>query len=400
MYKKTKQKVNLNSVYILIAIQFTLLFLIFIPLPNYGITSFSDRIMGNGLMENVDVTKRINSIYLLLFVLIPMSMIFIFKVLKKILDKTNIRILKFMELVSLLGIINTILGMANKIQYSNVLLTSIYALSAINIIVILTIGISRIRKKQYNFQNVKWAIISAIPIAFVSTLVLHKLDIIVMSVNTNWLISYVIGIALLLILMNTKFVNKEILKKAYIFFLVAPLLEMIYLELYNILNQYNIFLTHKIETIIIMYAICIASTIIYYVTNCNKKTIFRYTKVYYPILLVTFGAILASITMITRVDTDFFESANHGIGVYEFFRYGKIPLIETFDAHMLNNQLFGIIYGYLNNHDVLGAIFCLYNSYKEIIYYIVIYYFLKKIFSRDTAFLITMFFPIQLDWRN
>ena len=165
---------------------------------------------------------------------------------------------------------------------------------------------------------------------------------------------------------------------------------MLYLEVYNILNQYNIILTYKIRTIVVIYGICMIASVVYYFINRKKKIKFIYTKFYYPIILISFGAIIASLTMSTIVNTDFFESANHGLGVYEFFRYGKIPLIETFDAHMLSNQLFGIVYGYLNN-DILGATFCLYNSYKKIIYCIIVYYFMKKIFSRDTAFFITLF---------
>ena len=91
MCQKIKKLNNRNNIYIIIALQFALLFLIFNPLSNYEVTSFEDRIMGNGLMSNVDVTKRVNSFYILLFAIIPIAVVLIYKLLKKVLDKTNWR---------------------------------------------------------------------------------------------------------------------------------------------------------------------------------------------------------------------------------------------------------------------------------------------------------------------
>ncbi len=41
---------------------------------------------------------------------------------------------------------------------------------------------------------------------------------------------------------------------------------------------------------------------------------------------------------------NFYESSNHGISISEYIHYGKIPMIDNFDAHMFSNSFLGIIY--------------------------------------------------------
>ena len=228
--------------------------------------------------------------------------------------------------------------------------------------------------------------------------ILHKVNIIIVHSAFNWIISYFVGVVILFIIIHLETINSEVLKKAYTFFLIAPLLESIYLEAYNILNQHNIILTYKTITIIAIYGICFLISCIYYQLNRKKELKFHYTKYYYPILLLIFTFIVSAIQMITKINTDFFESANHTLGIYEFFKYGKIPMIETYDAHMLFYQLYGIIYE-IFNQDINSAIFCLYSSYSMVFMYMILYYFFKKIFPRDIAFIITIFFPLQNDGR-
>lgn len=49
--------------------------------------------------------------------------------------------------------------------------------------------------------------------------------------------------------------------------------------------------------------------------------------------------------------TEYFESANHGLALDALFRYGELPIVENFDAHMLFRQLTGILYYLLNPYE-------------------------------------------------
>ncbi len=397
MCKKTTKAASNNINIFIIALQFTLWLLLINPLlNNLDVTSFSDRTIGNGLLNGIDITKRVNSIYILLIFIIPIFTYIINNTLKELFKGINSKNIEFLEFIAALGIINIFLTFISFLQGEVVTYTTVFLLLGINLTIVLLILLSKTLKKELDFKLIKWSFLSATPIAFLVALIMHICNIEIYNKDVNWIVSYFIGFILLFLFSNIKSINKDALKKAYIPFLIAPLLEMIYLELYNILNQYNIFLQNKIETIITIYIVCFAITIIMYLIYQKKHIIFNYTKYYYPIILVICGMVIAAVPMVTIVNTDFFESANHGLGVYEFLKYGKIPIIENFDAHMLNNEFFGIIYGILN-HDTLGAIFCIYTSYKKMFFCIITYIFLKQIFSKDTAFCISMFFPLEMD---
>ena len=393
MFQKINKSSSKYTNFILVGIQVSILF-IFALLKEYDVTSFSDNVMGSALAYGIDITKKINTYYMMLFGLIPVIAIGISRLLYYIFQEDN-RASKYMKTVATLGIISSVLAIINESKEIEGLKIAINILLGINTIIVACKIFSEIFKKEFNFENLKWAIVSAMPIAFGTALFLYKFTVLATD-SLIWTSIYLIAIIALYILISIKKINKSVLKKAYMFLLVAPLIEAIYLELYNILNQHNIFIVHKYRYELMIYIILGIIGVVYYFINRNKNIRFYYAKYYYPIIIITLAAVAVTLPMSITVNTDFFESANHGMGVYEFFTYGKIPIIETFDAHMMTNQVFGIIYGMLNN-DVTGAMFCQYILYKDIIFYIVVYFFLKKVFSRDVAFLITICFPLQND---
>ena len=78
-------------------------------------------------------------------------------------------------------------------------------------------------------------------------------------------------------------------------------------------------------------------------------------------------------------DKEFFEAANHGIALDHFFKYGSIPFIENFDAHMLNQQFFSYIYVFFNGYEPWSH--SLYILYFYVLESIVLYFVFKKIAS-------------------
>lgn len=394
MWQKLKKTTNKS--FILIGIQFCIM-LIFSLIKDYNVTSFADHVMGNALLYNVDITQKVNNYYIILFVLIPVISIGISKLLKYIFDEKDENAINFMNVVSTLGIISTILAFINNQQGMQESRLTIIMLLSINVIIIIGKLISKLLKKEFCFEDLKWAIISSIPIAFFTTLIMHKFSSAISQNMWCWMVSYILGVITLWGLINIPKINKNVLKKSYIIFLITPLIEAIYLEGYNILNQYNIIIISKLRIDIILYSIFALVAVIYYIINRKKNIEYNFEKYYYPIIIIFMVAIMVALPMVTTVSTDFFEQANHATGVYEFLRLGKIPIIENFDAHMMTNQVFGIIYGILNN-DAEGAIFCTYEIYRKVIFLLLMYFLLKNIFSRDTSLLVTLFFALENDF--
>ena len=89
---------------------------------------------------------------------------------------------------------------------------------------------------------------------------------------------------------------------------------------------------------------------------------------------------------------EYFETANQGISLDHLFRYGDIPVIETFDAHMLSNQIFGDIYYLLNGYEPWT--FILYDGFKSIINFLILYYLLKHLIGESNAFMLVLTFPL------
>lgn len=92
-------------------------------------------------------------------------------------------------------------------------------------------------------------------------------------------------------------------------------------------------------------------------------------------------------------EKEFFEFANHGLSVDQFFRYGSLPLIETFDAHMLSNQLFAYLYGFLNGYEPWAPF--LYAALLGTVYEILAYFTLSAVAGRKTAFLVCLCLPFM-----
>ncbi|WP_152663624.1 hypothetical protein [Paenibacillus wulumuqiensis] len=84
--------------------------------------------------------------------------------------------------------------------------------------------------------------------------------------------------------------------------------------------------------------------------------------------------------------------ANHGLSVDHLFKYGSIPIIETFDAHMLAYQMFVYLYSVLNGYEPWAAF--LYNSYIEVFNVLILYLVLRLMIKETYAFLFILTFPL------
>ena len=187
------QKLKNNTIYITIAIFFSSLLLFLNPLAKtYPITAFNDRAIGNGTLNGVNISSRISSLYLLLFVIIPVVGIAIFLLLKKFVKEINENDKKILNTISIFGIINVIFLIYNQIvktDYNQGTYMSLLILAGIDAILIIKNLI-----KKIEFKEIKWSLVAGIPLAFLGTFIIHKLNINKLII---WVIMYFISSTIL-----------------------------------------------------------------------------------------------------------------------------------------------------------------------------------------------------------
>ena len=388
--KKTFKWVKEHKIIIFIA-----LIIFILCLASFQITpsSFKDRVMGQALMNNIDINKIINNHYLIYCFLLPSVVLILAYFYNQYSSRLNEKILKTLNCLIVFDIISSILGIIDYFKNDYHSLFSL-TLIIINGLIIILILLNKLLKKSFDLEKFKWSCLASVPLTFAFLLICN----IICPSKIGFWLGYFIMVILAYMLTTSKKINFNILSKSYLIFLVAPIIECLFLETYNILNQANIILQHKIRYLLIIYIGCFILMIIHYFYSLSKKTNqkFTYQKYYYPLIITIMSLIVFLPKMVTTVNVDFFENANEGLGIYEFLKYHKIPILENFDAHMLKQEFMGIIYGILNQ-DYLGAAFNIYSNFELVIFYLLVYFLLSKVFSKDIAFLAVLFFPLLSD---
>lgn len=411
-YIKKFLKIRIDTIMPTIFITFSILLLLFNPFKNIEVTSFNRQI-GRGLLFNVDISQRISNMINYNFVFAPILFLitlFIINLIFNISIKldTNfeeIRIgnifkckdcIKFINAISIVGIAPLIFGYINrfadwKANIIPVLVSFILIAAFLGYIILNICGL------KLNYRLFKWSIFSSLPLTYLIGICGNELY---GNISLLKILFIYILIVLILVFLTSilyKFINLNLLIKVYTLIMIAPLLVTIVNEVCNILTQYSIIINSKIEIMFIIYILLFfISVITYFIikSNENFKKEFRFENWYYPIIILTLAIISTQLPYQSLVSSDFFERANHGLAINSLLKYWSIPIVENFDAHMLQNQIGSIIYGLFNN-DAIGAIFLKY-SISPII--LLTYYFMfKKFFNTDYSLLIILFFPIEAE---
>ena len=142
---------------------------------------------------------------------------------------------------------------------------------------------------------------------------------------------------------------------------------------------------------VIIYAVIASVLEWYFIKNNNIQT--EAVRSHFMLIAVTAFAWINSIRDYKVVN--FFESSNHGLSIFEYIRYGKIPVAETFDAHMLSNTFPGIVYYYINS-DYRGALTSPYVYVYTIVLLISLYLIFSNLVGYEKAMVCTVFFPMSL----
>jgi hypothetical protein len=179
---------------------------------------------------------------------------------------------------------------------------------------------------------------------------------------------------------------------------ISPIFLPLANELYLIFNQKGIFLLSPQKILLILCVLSLIGVIVLYVRN-RKKTDFLSESIigrfYYPIFLIMLVAISYQPPKQVGPPPELFESGNPGIAIDQLFRYGKIPILETFNAHAVSELYAPFLFSVINGYQGWGSF--VYNTFLDkLIYVLIAYFFLRKLVSSNLAMLTLVFFPIGI----
>lgn len=398
---------------------------IFSPLANIAldlkprINDFSNHIMSNAALNDFDVSSRIKIYFLIFLIIIGFSVvefILFFKYIatKYVENEKNKKTIQTVFNLSLIGIA--------------AVFTSFFVVNVdVALFFLLGLGISLListttNKSYWDLENAFWLLTITIPFSLVVYKIVQnrippeKYESLLIIKGANFplytlgllfcLIALVVSIFLLVFVkwfFRENLSEENYLKKrntlyyATIPISIIVIAQCLLLEFFNVLNlKYNyLFNSPRLLFVIVSVIAVIISICIYYIKikkDYKSKKNNLLGKYHFPLLIIGIGMMIAQPWRIFQPENEFFEFANHGISVDHFFRYGSIPIIENYDAHMLSGQLFAYLYGFISGYEPWAPF--LYYGFIDVIYLIIIYLVFKKILGSKTAMLLLLCFPI------
>ena len=365
------------------------------------VSNFSQHIISNASVNNLDVGKRVSLFYKTLIGLFLLTGI-VFVLLKKLTSHTNVasKLLKHVYSISIIGILTFFSGI--------LLYQTDTALFFILVSLLFLFNEIRVNKNNTIILAL-WPVLISFPFALFSYTFLKTKNffdkipvelkvkgyVLTIDFQSIVFIFLLLGFAIL-----CYFIKNQILKKneanklllASLPIVFVPTLVSFLLESLNIANvRFDIVYNHPF--LIFGILIFVAFGLFYYLLNSKKafnKAII--SKYFMAFCLLSYVILIAQPWRFMIPDKEFFEAANHGIAVDHFFKYGSIPFIENFDAHMLNQQFFSYIYVFFNGYEPWSH--SLYILYFYVLEIIVLYFVFKKTLGDINSFFLILCVPI------
>ena len=387
-----------------------------------ALSEFSQHIISNGSYNDFDISARVGTYYKSLISVIVLAVI-LFGIFHSYAKKTDFS--KRSKVISLKYLYNlSVIGIFCAI--ANVLLVEIDI--SIYFLVLLTSILLFSLKSKSTFWSIEvafWIVLLVFPFSILAYQTVLKnyngsfveqftFREVLFPIRYEELIYIVIlsFLTLAISLIVTTFIKNldevEVEKRKKLLFisavpiaLIVPTQSIIF-EIFNIVNvRTGMVIGSPFLWSALIFVVAIAASFFLYFKkhkeNQEHKTnvIINY---YFPLFLVALGLMVAQPWRTFTPEGEFFEFANHGLSVDHFFRYGKIPILETFDAHMLSNQIFAYLYGFLNGYEPWSPF--LYASLVVIFMNLIIFYLLKKYMNPYLAFAICICFPLLSTFSN
>ncbi len=360
----------------------------------YPITDFSDHVISQSTLSNSDIGLRIRWYFLMILAVLAATLIgalllfMLFRSLKR--TEENKKAILFIKHTAMLGSISLIAALLAA--YSGPDMLSVTAVFAVPLILaFLYIGFEKDLYRDYDLLFLSLAL--TVPLAVFAGTFLMKL-----SLNGTSLLAAQLalggGIALVLFLLFqtklSKQKNKIIIAGLPLLF--APILQMVGLEVLNIINKrFNVVLNIQYEMYVGIMTAAVLLGVLLWVKTKKTKQGSKIYNLYLPIAILILGFIIAQPVRMKETTGSIFEYANFGVSIDHLFRYGSIPIVETFDAHMLSSQFFAYFMELFNGYEPWSA--GMYNGYYIAVYYVLAFSLFKRILDETTAFVFVIGFP-------
>ncbi|MFM9328689.1 hypothetical protein [Paenibacillus mesotrionivorans] len=357
----------------------------FLNNSNSTIKNFSKHIMSNATFENINISSKIANFYILFLCVILLNFMLFF-IINKMMNKDLLEDYKQYNDFAIIGIAS-IIG-----SY----FSSTSSLETAPLIIAVVIIIRFLIRKQLQTAGTTyyWVIFISFPLATYLSVILSISFI---------LIYFFVCLALII---GLRFISdQKVLITASIPLLFTSIFQSIMLEVYNIINiRADIVLDIPVINYSIIMILAMAASFFRYKKQKNKQEIDeegivkKFHSYYIPLNLISFGLLLAQPFRTIKSGEEMFEIANHGLAIDHLFRYGSLPFIENYDAHMLYNQIFGYIYSALNGYEPWA--FSLYDPLVIIFHILLLYSFLNKFIGHEKSFFLILTFPLLFNLFN
>ncbi|UGS23647.1 hypothetical protein [Flavobacterium channae] len=368
-----------------------------------GIKDFSEHIISNASLYGLDVSKRVSLFYKALILIITTTLsffIFINRITNKAAFATK-EILKSIYTISIIGIFSVISGL--------LLINIDFSVYIMLLFVLLLVAEIKFNKLNQNVNLTVWPVLVSIPTALLFFTYFKQnnfFEIIKpeISIKTHILTIDPFLLVFVLFLLPFTFVfhfiarknnsNPNILFKASIALVSVPIVLSFLLEFGNVVNLRFGYVFNK-PFYLFTFLLIISFIVFYFLLQRYREQ--KLSKSYFdnyflPILIIGLLLIMTQPWRMVSPENEFFETANHGLSIDHFFRYGSIPIIENFDAHMMHYQFFAFIYGFVNGYEPSAVM--LYHSYFFAIEILVLFFVFKKIIGSFNSFVLVFCLPI------
>lgn len=379
------------------------------------INDFSKHVISNAAFNDFDISQRIKYYYwiyssLFFFTLLLAALFFSYLKNRFVQSDEKSKTLNVVQNISYIGIASVF----TSLFFINVDLSSFFICFLGFYLLISTTK----RTPHWSYNNAYWILVIAIPFSVLAYFIINiknlneiKISNIFLPVSTNLLFFYISFVTITLLLhffLKWFFKNnsqEEILitKANRLYLSTFPISSIIivlsiFLEGFNVINLRTgyVFNSPKLLFVFLSIVAVIISVFIYkFLVKKDSLKKIDYNpivKYHFLLLVLSLAFMFTQPWRMFEPENEFFEFANHGLSVDHFFRYGSIPIVETFDAHMMYNQLFAYVYGFVSGYEPWAPF--LYMSYNYIFVYLISYLIFKNILGPLNSLLLVVCFPM------
>lgn len=179
---------------------------------------------------------------------------------------------------------------------------------------------------------------------------------------------------------------------------LLPLLTSMYIELIHVLNQYSVFVARPAKyykIAMLLFFIAVAGIVLFIRGKKYKPE--KLDGWAAPLFIFGVSCLAFQIPITSTYNPDMFEGANSSILLSSFFNFGSIPIVQHYGGHMMSFIWEGILYGIING-DFYGAAASPYGAIMEPFLAVLFYFLVKEVWDRRMAVFAALLFPFSMFW--